>query len=62
MTEGARVITIDEYISIVDSSEGWMVKVGNAYSKPFSSFGIAKDFALGTQYWMQLKGTWRLVK
>ena len=57
-----NVIVIDEYISILDSNEGYIVKVGNTYNKPLSDIRLARDLASIIQTWMKQKGTWRLVK
>ena len=57
-----NVIPVDEYISILDTNEGYIVKVGKTYNKPLSDIRLARDLASIIQRWMQEKGTWRLVK
>jgi hypothetical protein len=54
-------IIVDEYISILDTNEGYVVKVGKTYNKPLSDIRLARDLASIIQTWMQQKGTWRLV-
>lgn len=57
-----NVIVIDEYISILDTNEGYIVKVGKTFNRPLSDIRLARDLASIIQNWMQQKGTWRLVK
>jgi hypothetical protein len=56
-----NIITVDEFISILDTSDGYVVRVGNCYNKPLSDIRLARDLAAIIQGWMQTKGTWRKV-
>jgi hypothetical protein len=57
----ANIIRIDEYISILDTSDGYIVKVGKCYNEPLSDIRLARDLASIIQGWMATKGTWRKV-